>query len=438
MDQIQSGQRIFNTAYLGTSKKHRMKNKLIKIALITISTFSFVNILAEWNQSEHLNNVITGSYFTLLLVAALSAGVLILFTFSCTRACTNVSIISEKAIPYQLYMTIVYARSCHVWTHTIHKQLIVSTCGEIITLGAPTNINWTCIDNCDGGVPQEHHNLPFISSDATFNNASKECNPWFKDDKESLLWTTSWETIIFTCLLVHCTLNILKKSLNFLDCVDFASLLATSSIAFVPKAYYSIYNIGGVIRFLGLGHVIVALEYKIKTKQLVGLILVLKLMFVALMGTALMFVAEKPCHALQSDCDEGFEHFGDTLYFVFVTLSTVGFGDMAPRTDMGKTMIVFIIMASISYLPNIISDVLEMCKDNPIQDRLREIHKDIKHVKQVGFFMHGGTRRNKQKKRQSTSSRILNRLKNRNKTRHKAYKEDCQQDLELTSLINPL
>ena len=170
------------------------KQKFIKIAIITISTFSFINILSEWNQSEHLNDVITGSYFTLLIVSAIASGIFILFTFALTRACTRVSIVSEKAIPYQLYMTIVYARSCHVWTHTIHKQLIIDACGEIITLGAPIHINWTCVETCAGGVPQEHHNLPFISSDATFDHANKECNPWFEDDKQSLLWTTSWET----------------------------------------------------------------------------------------------------------------------------------------------------------------------------------------------------------------------------------------------------
>jgi len=222
-------------------------------------------------------------------------------------------------------------------------------------------------------------------------------------------------------------MSILKKGLTLLDVVDFASLLATSSIAFVPKAYYSIYNVGGVLRFLGLGHAIVSLEHRVKTKQIIALILVLKLMFVALMGAAVMFVAEKPCDALRDDCDMGFKHFGDTLYFVFVTLSTVGFGDMSPKTDMGKVSIVIIIMASISYLPNIIADVLEMCKDNPIHNRLEEIHQDIKHVKQVGFFMHGGTKKKNKKNR----NRLRDRLKNRRNRYHNEYKDD----VELTSLI---
>jgi len=399
-----------------------MKRKIIpiiKLFLICIATYSFINILSEWNQSQHLKSVIAGSYFTLFLITAILTLICLLFTFALTKACQNESFISEKAIPYHFYMAIVYARSCHVWTHTIQKQLIISACGEILTLGAPTNINWTCVANCDGGVPQEHHDLPFISSDATFKNATSACDPWFTDDQISLVWTTSWETVIFVTLCCNCILNAFKKNNSFLDIIDIASLLATSSIAFVPNAYYSIYNIGGVLRFLGLGHAIVPLEHKIKTKQLVGFILVLKLSFVALMGAAIMFVAEKPCQALEKDCDQGFDNFGDTLYFIFVTLSTVGFGDMSPKTEMGKVAIVFIIMASISYLPNLISDVLEMCKINPIHNRLEEMHADIK---QVGFFMNGGTKKKKK-------NRLLDRLRKRK------YHQECKDAVELTSLI---
>lgn len=55
---------------------------------------------------------------------------------------------------------------------------------------------------------------------------------------------------------------------------------------------------------------------------------------------------------------------------------------------MGKISIVVISLASISYLPSIIAEVLEMCHTNPIHGRLDEMHEDIR---QVGHFMHGGT-----------------------------------------------
>tara|TARA_B000000441_G_C21635198_1_gene285838 strand:- start:101 stop:688 length:588 start_codon:yes stop_codon:yes gene_type:complete len=146
-------------------------------------------------------------------------------------------------------------------------------------------------------------------------------------------------------------------------------------------------------------HVISSVETHVKTKALIGCLLTLKVMFVVLTGAALMFVAEKPCSALLDECEPGFQHFGNTVYFTFVTLSTVGYGDMSPKTDMGKAAVVFIVLMSISYLPSVISEVIEMCRknirmessDQNIHARLDDMHEDIKQVKQVGFFMHAGT-----------------------------------------------
>ena len=211
------------------------------------------------------------------------------------------------------------------------------------------------------------------------------------------------QTIVFAGFATH-ILTVAAASLidrkkvkcSVLLIVDIVTCLSVGCITIVPNGYYSAYNIGGTLRFLGLLHFIVPLEKNCQTKQLVGCLIVLKLMFVTLSAAALMFVAEKPCQALQDNCDQQFDNFGNTLYFIFVTLSTVGYGDMSPKTDMGKVAIVFIIMTSISYLPNIISEVLEMCRKNPIHDRLDDMHADIK---QVGFHMHGGTNKKRPKNR---------------------------------------
>lgn len=386
--------------------------KFIKIVSIVISSYSFIYIADEWNKANVLNNVLSKSYFTLMLITFILICICNLFIFVLNKVCNPYNII------YELYISILYGIASYVWTKTIEMQVIINSCGNIITVGAPKWINWTCIETCNIGIPEEHHNLPFITSDAISHNATKYCKHWFKDDSDSLIWTTTLETVFFTAMLLHCCIYLTEKNNCFLVIIDYFTLLATSGIAFVPKSYYSIYNIGGVIRFLGLLHFIQAIEKRIKTKQLIGLIMVMKISFIALTGAAIMFVAEKPCHALHDNCDSDFEYFGDTLYFVFVTLSTVGFGDMSPNTDAGKISIVVIIMASISYLPNIIADVVEMCKANPIHDRLDQMHKDIK---QVGFFMNGGTRRKRQ--------RLAQRLK------QKSYHRHSKNNIELQSLL---
>ena len=405
-----------------------MWHKLFLSIILVISIYSYVSILSNWQSALHLTKeAIFGSFVTITALAIFTAIIITaLLAQLSKRIAPETGATHPKSLPYQLWITIVYSRSCNVWTETITKQQILHACSHILTLGAPKNINWTCVERCDGTQINEMRDLPFITNDATFINASSDCSPWFEDDIPALVWTMSWECCIFGALLVHAFTIFARKEKHPLDFIDMISCCATSWIAFVPQTYYSIYNMGGVFRFLGLMHAIVPFEHKIKTKKIMGLIMVLKCIFVALMGTAVMFVAEKPCHALQDDCDDGFQHFGNTLYFVFVTLSTVGFGDMAPKTVAGKIGIVFIIMASISYLPNIISDVLEMCRKSHIHDRLDEMHEDIR---QVNFFMNGGT--NKKHKRRSTPRKRLLSLIRRKKPKRKE-----RVDVELTALMS--
>ena len=179
-----------------------------------------------------------------------------------------------------------------------------------------------------------------------------------------------------------------RISCSILLSIDILTCFSVALIPIIPKGHYSMYQIGGTIRFLGLMHAIIPFEHLMKRKQFVGILIVFKLIFITLTGAAMMFVAEKPCSVMYETCDDGFNNFGNTVYFIFVTLSTVGYGDMSPKTTMGKSVIIFIILAGISYLPSIISDILEMCRQNPLHGRLDEMQESIR---QVGFFMHGGT-----------------------------------------------
>lgn len=395
------------------------KRTIVIYVLCLTAIYFFGVILVEWDSSPILVTDLPGKSFIVLL--AIACGVLTILTavivvLSSTllhlpSRAAAISLRSGQSMAYQLWIALLFSRSCHVWTHTIEAQQIINVGDQVLTLGAPITVNWTCVENCDGYRPATPHYLPFIRNDARLWNVSEACAPWFEEDVDSLIWTMTWETIFFAGLLVHLLTRAIFQdtSLSFLLVVDIISLLSTACLAFEPQTYYSLYNIGGVVRFLGLLHAIVPLESLVKSdylKQLSGCAMTLKLLFVVLSSAAVMFVAEKPCEALQNECDAGFRSFGNTLYFVFVTLSTVGYGDMSPKTKMGKICIVFIIMASISYLPNLLSDVLEMCRQNPIHNRLDEMHADIR---QVGFTMHGGTNR----KKNSSNLRLRTRLRQR-------------------------
>lgn len=378
------------------------KDSVILFAAIITGVSSLWMTLAEWDNSNYVH-IHLGSFRGLATLTFGTCFVLV-GSFLAIGKCFGVSTTTlVNGLVYQGVVAVLFAHSCYVWVTAVSTQRIVNACGTPLTIGAPTYINMTCLERCDGTDVTEHHRLPFLTQDATFHDASHECAPWFSENKDTIKWIMTWETILFTGLAMHLLTRAFSALVerdrigcSVLLVVDIVSCLSVACITIAPNGYYSAYNIGGICRFLGLLHIILPLEARVTEKHFIGCLIVVKLMFVTLTGAALMFVAEKPCSAIQEGCDIGFENFGDTLYFIFVTLSTVGYGDMSPKTVMGKVAIVFIIMSSISYLPNIISEVLELCRKNPIHDRLDDMHADIK---QVGFHMNAGTlgkqRRNK-------------------------------------------
>jgi uncharacterized membrane protein len=47
----------------------------------------------------------------------------------------------------------------------------------------------------------------------------------------------------------------------------------------------------------------------------------------------------------------------DSLYFSVVTLTTIGYGDLAPKTDMGKIFTIFYIIIGLAMILNFINTV---------------------------------------------------------------------------------
>lgn len=362
------------------------------LCAIGISIYSFHIVVSEWDSSPHLSkSAPLHAYTNVIWAFAALCTVITAITYISARFVQQLEhdqCFGDKSLAYQFWLAILFARACHVWTEAISNQTIVTACKRPLTIWASDNINWTCVDSCDGVIIEQTHHLPFFTGDSLFKNASSGCAPWFEENTEALRWTMAWECAIFAGFMVHLILILATRTQSYLNVIDVCAGLGTSCIAFVPQTYYSTYNIVGIVRFAGLLHAIIPLEARARTDKMSAVLMLLKLLFITFTGAAILFVAEKPCHALYDTCDDGFRHFGDTLYFMFVTLSTVGYGDMSPKTEMGKVSVVFIILASISYLPHIISDAIERCKVNRIHHRLDAMHEDIR---QVGFFMHAGT-----------------------------------------------
>lgn len=54
----------------------------------------------------------------------------------------------------------------------------------------------------------------------------------------------------------------------------------------------------------------------------------------------------------------------DTFYFIVITFSTVGYGDISPKTDAGKLSIIILIFAAITLFPGLASDLSAAVVDN--------------------------------------------------------------------------
>lgn len=145
-------------------------------------------------------------------------------------------------------------------------------------------------------------------------------------------------TIIFTLeyfARLVCVRQPLRYALSFFGIVDLLSLLPTYIALFVPEAHalidvralrllriFRIFRLTAFVsEYLSLGRALKASARKIM------IFLSVVLMVVLILGT-LLYVIEGPEH--------GFTSIPTAVYWAITTITTVGYGDIAPKTDLGR------------------------------------------------------------------------------------------------------
>lgn len=76
--------------------------------------------------------------------------------------------------------------------------------------------------------------------------------------------------------------------------------------------------------------------------------------------------------------------FHDSVYFVIVTLATVGYGDEVPQLEFGRVLVLFIIMFTIVLIPAQINELQRLMR---IRSRYRRIEYksiDVRHIVVTG------------------------------------------------------
>ena len=104
--------------------------------------------------------------------------------------------------------------------------------------------------------------------------------------------------------------------------------------------------------------------------------------------------AEKLEDDLQlNDCNARFRHYQDCVYFLIVTFSTVGYGDMYPATRLGKGVVVFVLLFVLCFLPSLLSDIAELSDGDDtsseeqqinavasLHEAVLDLHEDVEHL----------------------------------------------------------
>lgn len=172
---------------------------------------------------------------------------------------------------------------------------------------------------------------------------------------KSLLWQLEVGIVLVFVveyvLRLYGAQNRLLEFTNPYTMVDLLSVLPTLSVLLFPAPLIGI-NIG----FLRVVRVIRVLRFYRFTqdeKFFFGTVSVetLRVMKLLLTVSVLFFVTAGLFYSTEFRVNPSVRNFGDAFYYMVVTLTTVGFGDITPRTSAGRWVTVAGVLAAIVLIP---------------------------------------------------------------------------------------
>lgn len=153
-------------------------------------------------------------------------------------------------------------------------------------------------------------------------------------------------TILFTieyAVRIWCVRPVRSYTLSFFGIIDLLAVLPTYLSLLVPGGQYlavvrilrvvRVFRVFKLVRFLGEASVLVAAMRNSRYK--ISVFLVTVLCTVAVVGSV-MFLVEGP--------ESGITSIPRGVYWAIVTLSTVGYGDIAPQTPLGQAIAAFVMV----------------------------------------------------------------------------------------------
>ncbi len=159
-------------------------------------------------------------------------------------------------------------------------------------------------------------------------------------------------TILFTveyALRLYCTEKPLQYARSFFGVVDLLAVLPFYLGLFIDNAEFL--DVIKVLRMLRIFRVLKMAQYVgeadllknalVASRRKIGIFFVTVLTIVTILGS-LMYIIEGE--------DNGFTSIPKSVYWAIVTLTTVGYGDISPQTNLGQALSAFIMVLGYSII----------------------------------------------------------------------------------------
>jgi len=219
---------------------------------------------------------------------------------------------------------------------------------------------------------------------------------WIREDHEGLLYALEWFfTIIFTIEYILRLITVkrpAKYAVSFFGIVDFLTVIPTYLDLLLPGTRFllvirilrvlRIFRILKLAKYVGEANLLIRAIKASSRKITIFLFFVVTI--VVVLGS-MMYIVEGAEH--------GFTSIPKSIYWAIVTLTTVGYGDVAPQTSFGQALsvVVMILGYSIIAVPTgiVTVEMAQAFKENvstkSCQDCSSEGHdSDAKHCKYCG------------------------------------------------------
>lgn len=181
-----------------------------------------------------------------------------------------------------------------------------------------------------------------------------------------LLWKV--EIIIVLLFIIeygarlYAAKNRLKQLVDIYSIIDLIAILPTISMLVFPH-FDITFNIGFIklIRSFRIFRIFRFLRFTADPDFFFGSITMQLLKVIRLFITILIifFISSGLFFYVESDLNPSVNNFGDAFYFTVVALTTVGFGDIIPRTYAGKWVTILMIFSGIILIPWQVSRIVK-------------------------------------------------------------------------------